>query len=220
MTTMIKKRVFSVQTRNNILLDIFLLISGLISVLSGIYFLFLPVGGFMGGRNPFYGVIIFFERHTWSDIHIWASVIIMALAALHIPLHWQWIVKMSKTGFRSMFGKSRLNKFSRFNLIINILFGISGLICGLSGLYFLLVPAAHGSAAVAPVWIFTPLVWDLVHTWSGVIVTAVAILHFGIHWKWVVKVLNKYWKALVENNPFKQLDQNLGTSIVSVDDSL
>ena len=45
-------------------------------------FLFLPVGGFQGGRNPYYGIVIFFERHTWGDIHTWSSVVIMALAAL------------------------------------------------------------------------------------------------------------------------------------------
>lgn len=218
MKTTNKKRVFSTQTRNNIILDMALLISALVSVLSGIYFLFLPVGGFQGGRNLYYGINIIFERHSWSDIHIWASVIIIGLTTLHIPIHWQWIIKMTKTGFRSLFGKSKLNKFSRFNLAINVLFGISGLICGLSGVYFLLVPAALGSAAGAPVWIFTPLAWDLIHTWSGVVMTVVGILHFGIHWKWVVKVLNKYWKALVENNHVKQWDQNLRTPVVSADD--
>ena len=194
-----KKPVFSIQTRNNIILDMFLLISGLIAILSGIYFLFLPIGGFQGGRNPFYDVIIFFTRHTWDDIHTWSSVVIMALAALHIPLHWQWIVKMTKTGFRSLFGKSRLNKHSGFNLVINILIGISGLICGLSGLYFLFLPAT-------PTWIFTPLVWDLIHTWSGVIMTAAGILHFGIHWKWVVKVLGKYGKALISPKPTQRFE--------------
>ena len=208
-----KKPVFSIKTRNNIILDMFLLISGLIVILSGIYFLFLPIGGFQGGRNPFYNVIIFFERHTWDDIHTWSSVAIMALAALHIPLHWQWIVKMTKTGFRSLFGKSKLNKHSSFNLAINILIGISGLICGLSGLYFLFLPAT-------PTWIFTPLVWDLIHTWSGVVMTAVGILHFGIHWKWVVKVLGKYGKALIAPKPTQRLDPVLRTSAVRADDSI
>ena len=208
-----KKPVFSIQTRNNIILDMFLLISGLIVILSGIYFLFLPIGGFQGGRNPFYNVIIFFERHTWDDIHTWSSVAIMALAALHIPLHWQWIVKMTKIGFRSLFGKSKLNKHSSFNLAINILIGISGLICGLSGLYFLFLPAT-------PTWIFTPLVWDLIHTWSGVVMTAVGILHFGIHWKWVVKVLGKYGKALIAPTPTQRLEPVLRTSVVRADDSI
>ena len=210
MTTQ-KKAVFSVQTRNNITLDMFLLISGLISILSGIYFLFLPIGGYMGGRNPYYDILIFFGRHTWDDIHTWSSVAIMALVALHIPLHWQWIVKMTKTGFRSMIGKSKLNKHSRFNLFINVLFGISGLICGLSGLYFLFLP-------ITPTWLFTALAWDLIHTWSGVVMTAAGILHFVIHWKWVVKVLGKYGKALFTRKPNQRLEPVLRTSAVHVDE--
>lgn len=207
------KKPFSTQTRNNIILDMFLLFSGLIAVLSGIYFLFLPIGGFQGGRNPFYNVIIFFERHTWEDIHIWSSVVITALALLHIPLHWQWIVKMTKTGIRSVIGKSKLNKHSQFNLFINILIGISGLICGISGLYFLFLPAK-------PFLIFTPLVWDLIHTWSGVVMTAVGILHFAIHWKWVVKVLSKYGKVLLTPKPAQRLDPAIRTSAVRADDGV
>jgi hypothetical protein len=183
--------VFSDQTRNNILLDMSLIISGLISALSGIYFLLLPVGGFQGGRNLYYGVIIFFERHAWGDIHTWSSVVIMALVALHIPLHWSRIVKMTQSGFRSMLGKNKINKHSKFNLGINILIGLSGLICGLSGLYFLLLPDAQGL-------IFSGFVWDMIHTWSGVVLISTAILHFGIHWLWVVKVLKKYGLNLVE----------------------
>ena len=119
-----------------------------------------------------------------------------------------------------MFGESKLNIHSRFNLVINILIGLSGLICGLSGIYFLLVPAAHGSAAGAPVLFFTPLVWDLIHTWSGVVMTAAGILHFGIHWKWVVKVLGKYGKALFTPKPTQRLEPALITSAVHADDSI
>ena len=205
------KPVFSTQTRNNIILDMFLLISGLIAILSGIYFLFLPIGGFQGGRNAYYGIIIFFERHAWEDIHTWSSVVIMSLAALHIPIHWQWIVKMTKTGLRSIVGRNKLNKHSRFNLVVNVLIGISGLICGLSGLYFLFLPAE-------PTWLFTPLAWDLIHTWSGVVATSVGILHFGIHWKWVVKVLGKYATVLITPNPAQRLKPALGISTGRADD--
>lgn len=192
-----KNRVFSAQTRNNILLDMPMLVSGLVSVLTGIYFLFLPVGGFQGGRNPFYGLVIFFERHTWGDIHTWSSVIILVLAALHIPIHWSWITKMTRSGARAVLGKSKLNKFSWFNLSINVVIGLSGLVCGLSGLYFLFEPVLVPAGGAA--WIFTPLAWDMIHTWSGVVVTAAAILHFAIHWRWVIKVLSKYWGAFLDS---------------------
>lgn len=203
-----KKRVVSVQTRNNLILDSSLLVSDLITALSGIYFLFLPVGGYQGGRNQLYGVTIFFERHVWSDIHIWASVAIMLFAALHISLHWQWIINMTRSGIKTVFGKSRLNKYSQFNLGINILIGLSGLICGLSGLYFLLVPGAfHNSIIPDPMWLFTGTTWDLIHTWSGVAAIALITMHFYIHWKWAYKVIRKYGQSYGKNlksNPVKQ----------------
>ncbi len=191
-----KTKVFSVQTRNNILLDMSMLMAALASILSGIYFLFLPIGGFQGGRNPLYGIVIFFERHTWSDIHTWSSVIIISLAALHIPLHWSWIDKMTRSGLQSLTGRGKLNKYSQFNLTVNVLIGLSGVICALSGLYFLFEPVLVGSAQGG--WIFSRTVWDLIHTWSGVTLTAAAILHFAIHWRWVVKVLGKYWQAFLD----------------------
>jgi hypothetical protein len=187
--------VFSTQTRNNILLDMTLLFSGLAAAISGIYFLFLPVGGYQGGRNPLYGVTILFDRHSWSDIHTWASVIMIALVALHVPIHWDWIVKMTRSGIKAVAGKSSLNSRSRLNLGINILIGLSGLICGLSGIYFLFNPGAL-HASLGESWLFAPAVWDVIHTWSGVVMISAVILHFGIHWKWVVKVVGKYWKAL------------------------
>jgi len=212
-----KKRVVSVQTRNNLVLDSLLFISGLITALSGIYFLFLPIGGYQGGRNPLYGIMIFFERHTWSEIHIWASVVIVALAALHIPLHWDWIVKMSKSGFRSIFGRSRLNKYSKFNLGINVLIGISGLLCGLSGLYFLLIPgASHSSIIPDPMWLFSITTWDLIHTWSGIAAVVTATLHFYIHWKWAYKVIRKYGQAFEKNLKGNQANQPVSTQKVYI----
>ena len=201
---------FSRKTRNNFLLDMPMLVSGLVAVLSGIYFLFLPVGGYQGGRNPYYGLVILFERHTWSDVHTWSSVIIMALAALHIPIHWDWITKMTRSGVRSIFGKSRLNKFSKFNLLINVVLGLSGLICGFSGLYFLFEPILLSAGSAG--WIFTRYVWDMVHTWSGVVVTATAILHFAIHWRWVTKVFHKYWNALF-GQIFANRNHNLSDAV-------
>ena len=77
----------SSQTRNNWLIDSLLLISAVGATLSGIYFLFLTTGGYQGGRNPYYGKVILFERLTWSDIHIWTGVIATTVILIHLPLH-------------------------------------------------------------------------------------------------------------------------------------
>jgi hypothetical protein len=196
-----------------------MLISGLASAISGIYFLYLPVGGYQGGRNPYYGIRILFDRHVWDDIHTWASVVIIALVAVHIPLHWGWIIKMTRNGLKNIFGKGRLNKYSQFNLAINIMFGLSGLICGLSGLYFLLVPgASHISQLGDPGWIFNRITWDLVHTWSGVVMIAAGTLHFLIHWKWVVKVIRKYLKVLNGTLPQQHASQAIRVQATTADE--
>ncbi len=189
-------------TQNNWLIDLALFTSGLVTSLSGIYFLIFPVGGYQGGRNPFYGIIILFERHTWSDLHLWGSLAMLAVAAIHIPLHWNWIVAMSKRIFRIALGQSKkMNSNGRYNLIVNALIALGALLCGISGLYFLLVPgASHSSSLPDPRWLFSLATWDILHTWSGVLMVAASILHFAIHWKWVTKVTMKIFK----NNPSRQ----------------
>jgi len=194
---MANRRVVSTQTRNNLIVDILLFTGGVLTALSGIYFVFLPVGGYQGGRNPMYGIVILFTRHTWGDIHIWAGVAIIALAALHIPLHWKWIVSMTGRAVRIALGKGKMNNSGKFNLGVNMLIGLSALISGLSGLYFLLIPgASHSSIIPDPMLLFSRTTWDLIHTWSGIVMIAAALMHHYIHWKWAFKVTRKYWGAL------------------------
>lgn len=197
---MANRRIVSAQTRNNFFIDSFLFTGGVITAISGVYFLFLPVSGYQGGRNPLYGIVILFTRHTWGDIHTWAGVAILALGALHIPLHWKWIVSMTGRAVKVALGKGKMKNRGKFNLGVNMLIGLSALISGLSGLYFLLIPgASHASVLTDPIWLFSRTTWDLIHTWSGVVMIAAATLHHYIHWKWAFKVTRKYWRALVQS---------------------
>ena len=74
----------SAQNRNNWLLDATLFLGGVLAALSGIYFLFVPSGGYQGGRNPTYGVTVLFDRHTWDDLHTWGGVAMIAAAVVHL----------------------------------------------------------------------------------------------------------------------------------------
>ena len=84
---MMNKRVkISMQTRMNWLIDAAVLIGGVLAALTGIYFLYLPSGGYQGGRNLMYGVTIFFERHTWSDLHVWGGILMIAAILIHFAI--------------------------------------------------------------------------------------------------------------------------------------
>jgi hypothetical protein len=180
------------QTRNNWLIVCLLTISGLFTIFSSVYFLFLPIGGYQGGRNPYYGIVILFSRTTWDLIHTWAGVIMIAIATIHIPLHWSWIMTMTKRIFKIMLGQCKgMNARGQFNLMINGVIGLSGLLAAISGLYFLFFPGGQGGSMLSTTLLFSRTTWDVIHTWSGVAMIAAAILHFAIHWRWIVKVAGK-----------------------------
>ena len=181
------KQSLSPQTRRNWIIDAALLSSAVISGLSGIYFLFLPYGGYQGGRNPMYGVQVIFERNTWDDLHTWGGVIMISVAAIHLALHWTWVTSMIRRTIQEIQGKCGcMNRRGRSNLILNAVVAFSFLVTAASGVYFLAFPGGRG--AVDPGILFARSTWDAIHTWAGVTLIAAGVLHLLIHWKWVVKV--------------------------------
>jgi drug/metabolite transporter (DMT)-like permease len=191
----------SMQTRLNWLIDVAVFLGGILAGLSGVYFLFLPSGGYQGGRNPMYGVTILWDRHTWSDAHIWGGVLMIAAIAIHFAIHWQWVKRMSRRTVSALFsGGDKLSKGARFNVAIDVLVAISFLICAVSGIYFLFAPSggSQGGRNLGwdPGFLFSRTTWDLIHTWSGVVLSAAAVVHFAIHWRWVKNVTVRFFLSL------------------------
>jgi cytochrome b subunit of formate dehydrogenase len=184
------KPAVSAQTRKNWLIDSGLLLSGVIAALSGIYFLFLPSGGYQGGRNLWYNVQILFSRHTWDDLHTWFGVGMILAALIHLVVHWRWVVSMTRRAVNELLGRgASMNTRGRWNLILNLVVALSFLLTALSGIYFLFFPGGH--AITSPQIVFSRTTWDAIHTWAGVILIGAAILHFAIHWRWAVNVTAK-----------------------------
>lgn len=50
------------------------------------------------------------DRHEWGDIHFWISVVFLGLLAMHLLLHWRWIINLitgrprEGSGFRAGLG--------------------------------------------------------------------------------------------------------------------
>jgi len=180
------------QTKNNWLLDASLLFSALVTSLSGIYFLFAPSSGFQGGRNPYYGVTILFSRQTWEAIHIWSGIVMIVIALVHIAIHWKWIVSMVRRIHRELTRQCNcINPRWRVNLLINTAIGFSLLLSTVSGMYFLFAGSNHGGRTPDPMILFSSATWDAVHTWASVSLIIAAIIHFAIHWRWVVNVTRR-----------------------------
>jgi hypothetical protein len=87
-------------TRNYILGFIMFLL-GLFEAVSGfVLWLVLPRGGrgYMGGRGGGLDAEATFlwSRDTWIDLHDWVAVALVAVVILHLILHREWVVTMTK----------------------------------------------------------------------------------------------------------------------------
>jgi hypothetical protein len=60
------------------------------------------------------------DRHDWGGIHFWIAVVFVSAMAVHLVLHWRWIVSTVK-------GSSRLGSRLRVALALVGLFLIMGL---------------------------------------------------------------------------------------------
>ena len=185
------------QTRANWLIDAAVALGGLLAALSGIYFLYLPSGGYQGGRNPMYGITILFSRHSWSSLHIWTGVIMIAAVVIHFAIHWKWVKRMSKRTVQALRpeGKS-LSKGALVNVAVDAVVALGFLVCAVSGIYLLFAPAGGHNPGLDPNFLFSRTAWDMLHTWSGVAMIVAAVIHLAIHWRWVTNVTIRFFLSL------------------------
>ena len=208
----------STQNRRNWLIDAVLLVGGILAALSGVYFLFLPSGGYEGGRNPLYGIVILFDRHGWEEVHAWTGLVMIVAAAIHLIVHWRWVLAMARRARNTLLSTgSKLSRFAKFNVALNALLGLSGLVCALTAIYFLFAPEGGYQGGRNPGWdpnfLFSRIAWDLIHTWSGVVMIVAAVVHFWIHWRWVKNVTRKLFLSLLPQpgpEPAPAVNQGLG----------
>ena len=183
----------SIQTRKNWLIDAAVFLGGLIAALSGVYFLYLPSGGYQGGRNPLHGVTILFSRHTWDAVHTWSGVFMIAAVAIHLGIHWRWVAMMGRRIGNSLRpGGTKMSRAGTRNLVLNAVVAVSFLVTAVSGVYFLFVPSEGGNGVNGSAgFLFSPTVWDMIHTWAGVVMIVAIVVHLAIHWRWVVNVTRR-----------------------------
>ena len=86
--------------RLNVAINVLVAVSFLLTAVSGIYFLFVPSGGFQGGSNPGWDPMVLFSRTTWDLIHTLAGVVFVGAVVVHFGIHWRWIKTMTQQFFR------------------------------------------------------------------------------------------------------------------------
>jgi hypothetical protein len=214
---MVRRESMSTRTRVNWMLDFLVFLVGILAAISGVYFLFNPSGGFQGGRNPAFGLRGFIDRDTWNDLHTWGGILMIVAAVVHFVYHWPWVVMMAKRMLKGLRARgSRMSLGAKVNVTVDMLLASSFLVTAISGVVFLFAPGGGYQGGTNPAWDFIFLwgrtTWDLIHTWSGVVMIIAAVLHFVIHWRWVLKVTRRFFLYIV---PQIGREPQVETNIVS-----
>ena len=82
------------KSKINYFVDLLMLISFIINAITGlIIFFFLPLGVRKGGYQEFLGII----KQNWVDVHNWSGFLLIIFVAIHLILHWNWFVRMTKS---------------------------------------------------------------------------------------------------------------------------
>lgn len=180
-----KKSTLSPRLRYNWLIDAVLFLGALFATLTGIYFFIYPVGGFMGGRNPDYGVTFLFGRETWELFHDWTGILMIAAALIHVVIHWRWIIGTLKRVFQAIFhGSENFGSRLLWIIIVDVIIAISFFLTAISGLYFFFIGKNENL-------LFTDMTWDMIHTWSFVVLIMASLIHILLHWSWIKNITSK-----------------------------
>ncbi|MFC1742032.1 DUF4405 domain-containing protein [Nanoarchaeota archaeon] len=89
--------------RSKYWIDFTMLITFLVTAITGIVMFFLLPGGTkLGPLRAVFGV----TRQAWRDVHNWAGIIMLVLVLIHLALHWRWIIDTT----RNIFQKKKIKK--------------------------------------------------------------------------------------------------------------
>jgi hypothetical protein len=94
----------------------------------------------------------------------------------------------------------RMSWQTRQNWLIDTAVFIGAVLATLTGFYFLALPRGGYEGGRNPFYGYTLLVsrttWDDIHTWGGVLMIAAVVIHFSIHWDWVVRMSRRVANTL------------------------
>jgi hypothetical protein len=81
----------------NYWVDVLIAVAFVVSAITGLAFLVMGSGGYQGGRNPqFMTAFLGLDRAQWSDVHTLGSLVMIAGVFMHLVLHWNWIVCVTR----------------------------------------------------------------------------------------------------------------------------
>lgn len=115
-------------------------------------------------------------RLSGIGIHEWLGIAFGAAIIVHLLLHWQWIIAMSKTMLRRARASSRLGYLLNLALFIDVtLLTFTGVMISEVALPMFGLRLPRG------------FLWRGLHSLTSNIAVLLIGLHLALHWQWVLK---------------------------------
>ncbi|MFN8458750.1 MAG: DUF4405 domain-containing protein [Anaerolineae bacterium] len=126
-------------------------------------------------------LVVYQAKATGEAAHEWLGVGLAAAFIIHILLHWEWVIVITRRFFQKIKSEPRINYLLNAGLFIcftTIIF--SGLMISRSVLPFFGLEAAD-----------TPF-WKMLHLTAADISLWLVALHVALHWRWIVEAVKRY----------------------------
>ena len=132
------------------------------------------------------GLVLFFaiemeDHFTGLALHELLGLLFIAVSIIHIVLHWDWVVNITRVFFRKLIHESRLNYVLNAVLLVDFLVvSVTGIaVSETLGVNF----GLSGNALID---------WQTVHAFSSHLCLVLTAFHVALHWKWIVTNMGKY----------------------------
>ena len=118
---------------------------------------------------------------TGKALHEWLGIAVAATIVVHLLLHWQWMVQVTRRFFGRMPANTRINWVLNALLFVAItLVSVSGMMISEELLPLLGLQGAGGG------------MWTTIHTTSAEVIPLLAALHVALHWGWIATAVKRY----------------------------
>lgn len=120
-------------------------------------------------------------RSSGLAVHEWLSIAFGGVIVVHLLLHWDWIVAITRRFLRKVAAGARLK------YVLNALLFVDGVVIVLSGLLISEVALPALGLRLRP-----GIAWRWLHSLSADAAVFLLGLHIALSWKWIVSVTRRY----------------------------